>query len=277
VPRRCGMRRLMFLLVALVAGAGLATASAGAPDEPEGSPGMTTVGHGTELVYANCYEHVGGFRVPLSVIRGLVGSELPAGFAYATFDPAQTIGQLNVVGLDCDQGGHRVTDLFVNVVVIVPADFSAGRPTLLRVRTYTNSPKSEARYGLFCFGNVAGLADVEASVEIDPDTGVRRGRVFGTDGVGSIELRTTAPPPAVVIPAATLQHFTVEDGEVHGRIEWGSVDAGVRQRGAESTLVLDGVTYTGFVGQQIFPAEGDPATFFHRSLTRCPPGLDWIQ
>ena len=220
---------------------------------------------------------MGGFRVPLFVIRDLVGSELPAGFAYQTFDPARTIGQLNVVGLDCDQGGHRVTDLFINVVVVVPADFGAGRPTLLRVRTYTNSPRSGARYALFCFGNVVKLANVEASVEIDPSTGVRRGRVFGTDRVGSIELRTTVPPPAVLIPAATLQHFTVEDGEVHGRIEWGSRDAGVRLRGTESLLVLDGVTYAGFVGQQIFPAEGDPATFFHRGLTSCPPGLDWIQ
>lgn len=271
------MRHFTFLLLVLLAGTVLAAASAGAAHEAEGPPGATTLGPGTELVYANCYEHVGAFRIPLSVIHDLVGSELPAGVEYQTFDPARTIGQLNVVGLDCDQGGHRVTDLFINTVVLVPADFSAGRPTLLRVRTYTNSPESHARYGLFCFGNVSKLADVEASVDIDPGTGVRRGRVFGTDGVGSIELRTTAPPPAVVIPAATLQHFTVKDGEVHGRIEWGSIDAGLRQRGTESTLVLDGVTYSGFVGQQIFPAEGEPHTFFHRGLTSCPPGLDWIQ
>jgi hypothetical protein len=271
------MRQSIFLLVALLTGAGLATASAGALADAQRAAGTATLGRGSELVYENCYEHVGGFRVPLFVIRDLVGSELPAGFAYQTFDPARTIGQLNVVGLDCDQDGHRVTDLFINVVVLVPADFGAGRPTLLRVRTYTSSPQSGARYALFCFGNVAKLANVEASVEIDPNTGVRRGRVLGTDGLGSIELRTTAAPPTSVITAATIRHFTVEDGEVHGLIEWGSRDAGVRLRGTESMLVLDGVTYAGFVGQQIFPEEGDPATFFHRGLTRCPPGLDWIQ
>jgi hypothetical protein len=121
---------------------------------------------------------------------------------------------------------------------------------------YTDSPQSKALHGLFCFGNVATLADVDASVEIDPSTGVRRGRVFGSDGNGSVDLRTTAPPPGVVIPAATLQHFTVENGEVHGRIEWGSKDAGVRQRGTESTLVLDGVPYPGIIGQHIFPVKG---------------------
>lgn len=30
-----------------------------------------------------------------------------------------------------------------------------------------------------------------------------------------------------VTGAATLQQFTVEDGEVHGRIEWGSLDTPV--------------------------------------------------
>lgn len=263
----------------LMAGVGLAAASAAAGEHGEGSPGAATLGQGTELVYANCYEHVGAFRVPLSAIRDLVASELPAGFAYRTFDPAGTTGQLNVVGLDCDQGGHRVTDLLINVPVIAPPDFSAGRTTLLRARTYTTSPKSRARYGLFCFGDVTTLADAEASVDVDPSTGVRSGRVVGTDGVGSIELTTTVLPTNRGIAPATLQHFTVEDGEVHGRIEWGSRDAGVLQGGIgatlEATLILDGVTYAGFVGQHVIAAEGGPATFFHRGLTSCPPGLDW--
>jgi hypothetical protein len=109
------MKRALLLIV-LLAGCALAAAGAAAQEDREEPPGPASLGLGTELVYMNCYEHVGAFRVPLSVIRDLVASDLPAGFEYQTFDPARTIGQLNVVGLDCDQVGHRVTDLLVNAV-----------------------------------------------------------------------------------------------------------------------------------------------------------------
>jgi hypothetical protein len=192
------------------------------------------------------------------------------GFAYRTFDTEKTIGQINAVALDCGQGGHDVTDIFLNALVL-----NEGVPTALRVRMYTNSPESNARYALFCLGNVTTRGEVEASVDIDP-TGVRRGRVFGTDGVGSITLMTTTSPQSDLIGAVTLQQFTVKDGEVHGRFEWGSLDAGRRQLGNTSTLVLDGDAHAGIISQHVYPAaEGEPHTFFHGGVASCPPGLDW--
>jgi hypothetical protein len=253
----------------LFASAGLIVGTAAAQDG-EGAPGEP-LGDGTEMIYENCYEQVAGFRVPLSLIRGLVGSELPPSLAYRTFDPARTIGQLNVVGLSCEQGGYEVTDVLLNAPLSVPG-------TALRVRTYTDRPKTKARYGLVCFGNVTTLADVQASVEIDPSTGGRRGHVIASDGVGSVELTTATSPLSSVIAPATLQHFTVRGGELHGRIEWGSSDQGISQTvvASTTTLVLDGTQYTGAAGgQHVFAPEGGPARFFHRGLTSCPPGLDW--
>lgn len=263
-------RALRVVLAILLASAGLVAATARAQGAgADGLPGAA-VRSGTEMIYTNCYEQVGAFRVPLDLIRDLVGSELPPGFEYRTFDAERTIGQINAVAIDCDQGGHEVTDVFLNALVT-----DEGRPTALRVRSYTNSPESNARYGLFCLGNITTLGQVEASVAVDP-AGVRRGRIFGTDGVGSITLITTTSPPTDLIGAVTLQQFTVRDGEVHGRFEWGSKDAGLRQFGSTSTLILDGATYAGFVSQHVFPtAESAPHTFFHRGLTSCPPGLDW--
>lgn len=261
--------RVAILVVAL----GLVAATAAA-QEGGGAP-SDALGDGTELIYTNCYENVAGFRLPLSLLSDLAESDLPVGFSYRTFDPAGTIGQLNVVGLDCDQGGHGVTDVLLNVLVNTPDEFRAGRPTALRVRTYTNTPKSRARHGLYCFGNVTALSDVQASVEIHPTTGARHGRVVVADGAGSIELRTTTNSAPREIAPATLQHFTVEDGEVHGRIEWGSSDPGISEPVAEATLLLNGATYIGVGGQHVFPPEGAPATFFHRGLTSCSPGLDW--
>jgi hypothetical protein len=253
-------------LAVLLVGAGLVSGTAAARSG-EGSP-PATLGEGTEMIYANCYEQVAGFRVPLALIRDLVGSDLPAGLAYRTFDSAGTIGQLNVVGLDCDQGGHEVADVLVNAPLSVLG-------TALRVRTYTSSPEANARYGLFCFGNVTSLGEVEASVEIDPSTGARRGHVAATDGAGSVVLETTTAPTPRTIPPATIQHLTVKDGELHGRIEWGSSDTGISQPVVEATLVLDGVAHPGIAGQHVFAPEGAAATFFHRGLTLCPPGVDW--
>jgi hypothetical protein len=133
---------ILLAIMALVAGTARAHSAAGSPG--------ATVGEGTELIYENCYEHVGAFRVPLDRIRDLVGSELPPGFAYRTFDPERTIGQINAVAIDCEQGGHGVIDVFLNALVL-----NEGQPTALRVRTYTNSPQSNARYALFCLGNHA--------------------------------------------------------------------------------------------------------------------------
>jgi len=271
--------RLMSMLLAVLVGATIAPA---AVDAEEVSPGPPSLGAGTELLYENCYEHVAAFRVPMSFIEGLGGPELPAGFAYRTFDPAGTVGQLNVVGLDCDQGTHRFTDLLVNAVVSVPADFARGLPTVLRVRTYTNSPQTQARYGLFCFGHLTTLGEVVASVEVDPVTGERRGHVFASDGASSIEFTTTVRPPSEAILAATLQHFTVKDDQVHGLIEWGSLHDGLRQRSvpAVATLRVDGSPapiVAVAASQHVFPAEGTPHTFFHRGLTGCAPGLDWIE
>ena len=260
--------RLRAVCAMFFATAGLIAGTAAAQGA-DGSPGAT-VGDGTEMIYTNCYEQVGAFRVPLDRIRDLVGSELPPGFEYRAFDPEGTIGQINAVALDCGQGGHEVTDVFLNVLVL-----NEGLPTALRVRMYTNSPESNARYALFCLGNITTLGEVEASVDIDA-TGVRHGRVFGTDGVGSITLTTTTSPQSDVIGAVTLQQFIVKDGEVHSRFEWGSVDAGRRQLGSASTLILDGTSYTGIVSQHVYPvAEDAPHTFFHRGLTSCPSGLDW--
>jgi hypothetical protein len=262
------MYRFIFALVAVLAGTGLALSST-ATSGAQGLRG-STVGPGAELIYEDCYEQVGAFRVPLDLIRDLVGSELPPGFDYRTFDPERTIGQINAVAIDCDQGGHDVTDVFINALVL-----NEGRPTALRVRMYTNSPESNAHYALFCLGNITALGEVEASVDIDA-TGVRHARAFGTDGFGSITLITTTSPQRDLIGATALQHFTVKDGEVHGRFEWGSVDAGMRQLGSTSTLILDGTTYGGFVSQHVFPAAEDaPHTFFHRGLASCPPGWDW--
>lgn len=256
---------LVRMFVVLLIGAGLVAGTAAA-QAGEGSV-SDTLGDGTQMTYTRCYEQVAGFRVPLETIRGLVGSELPTGLAYRTLDPAGTIGQLNVVGLDCDQGGHEVTDVLVNAVLSVPG-------TALRVRTYTNSPASRTRYGLFCFGNVTTLGKVEASVEIDLSTGARRGHVTATDDVGSVDLQTTTAPTTRSILPATLQHFTVKGGQLHGRIEWGSNDSGISQTLTQATVSLDGVTYTAIGGQHVFAPEGGSATFFHRGLTRCPPGLD---
>jgi hypothetical protein len=269
--RRVSNQRFALIAVfaTLFACAALVAGTAGA-QSADGSPGAT-VGEGTEMIYTNCYEQVAGFRVPLSLIRALVGSELPAGLAYRTFDPAGTIGQLNVVGLSCEQGGRQVTDVLLNAPLSVPG-------TALRVRTYTDSPETSARYGLFCFGNVTTLADVEATVEVDPSTGARRGHVSASDGVGSIELTTTTSALSSLIAPATLQHLTVKGGELHGRIEWGSSDPGISQPvvAATATLVLDGAQRTGAAGgQHVFAPEGGPAGFFHRGLTSCPPGLDW--
>jgi hypothetical protein len=259
---------LLAVLTVLAVSAGLSVGVAAA-EGGDGSPGGP-LGDGTEMIYENCYEQVGAFRVPLDLIRELVGSELPPGFAYRTFDAERTIGQMNAIAIDCDQGGHYVTDVFLNALVL-----NDDRPTALRVRSYTNSPESSARYALFCLGNITTLGEVEASVDIDP-TGVRHGRVFGTDGVGSIRLITTTSPPTDLIGAVTLQQFTVKDGDVHGGFEWGSKGVGMRQLGSTSTLVLDGAAYAGIVSQHVFPvAEGAPHTFFHRGLTGCPPGLDW--
>jgi hypothetical protein len=273
------MRQLKSMLLVALVGATMAPA---AVDAVEVSPGPSLLGAGTELLYENCYEHVAAFRVPISFIEGMAGSELPPGFAYRSFDPAGTVGQLNVVGLDCDQGGHRVTDLLINAIVNVPPAIARGLPTVLRVRTYTNSPQTQARYGLLCFGHLTALGEVEALVEIDPVTGERRGHVFASDGGSSIDFTTTVRPPSEPILAATLQHFTVKNSELRGLIEWGSVHGGLRQRSvpAAATLRVDGApapTVAVAASQHVFPAEGAPHTFFHRGLTGCPPGLDWIE
>ena len=272
----CLVSRVISVLIVVLTVAPLTVASAAAGDASE----PLAPGAGTQLDYEACYEQVGAFRVPVSFIRSLVGSELPAGFLYRTFDPAGTIGQLNVVGLSCEQGGHRVSDMLVNAVMNVPVDFGRGLNTLLRVRTYTDSPESRARYRLFCFGDVTRLADVEASVEI-ADTGARQGHVSASDGETSVEMTTTLPPGTGNAMPATLQHFTVEDGAVHGLIEWGNEHASVIQRTTSplaATLLVDGVAPSGLTvlgAQHFYAAEGGPHRFFHRGLTRCAPGQDW--
>src|SRR4029450_10357950 len=98
--------------------------------------------------------------------------------------------------------------------------------------------------------------DVEAFVEIDPQTGARRGRVVATDGSGSGVLETTtAPTPRDILPA-TLQHFTVKDGQLHGWIEWGSRDSGISQAVTVATAILDGIRYPAIGGQHVFTADG---------------------
>jgi hypothetical protein len=76
---RCGIMdrgaALRSVFAILFASAGLIVGTAAAQDG-EGAPGEP-LGDGTEMIYENCYEQVAGFRVPLSLIRGLVGSELP--------------------------------------------------------------------------------------------------------------------------------------------------------------------------------------------------------
>lgn len=250
------------LVVCLVVGATVMAAGTSA----RAQDGAATPGPGTELAYESCYEHVGGFRVPLS----LFAVALPEGFSYQTFDPDGTIGQLTVVGLDCRLYGTRVVDVFVNASVIPPAGFGAN---LLRVRSYTSRPLSATRFAQWCFGDVVHLGDVESTVTITPAG--RTGRVYGTDGVGSVEMLTMTPGVEVPIPAATIRHFTVKDAAVHGMLEF-TADPALRDRGG-GTLVLDGRDpIPGLIGQHVYPAPGDPFTFTYRGLTACAPGLDWI-
>lgn len=273
---RAAAVELVMTFAVLAAAVSLLTSGAAAQEGGNGPLGGP-LGGGTELIYTSCYEQVAGFRVPLAVVSGLVGSPLPAGFSFRT-SAGGTLAQFNVVGIHCEQGGHGVTDVFVNVPVIAPADFPVPRPIAVRARAYTSSPESNARYGLFCLGNATTLADVHASIEIHPSTGTRRGRVVATDSVGSVVLETTtAAPPTSTIGPVTLQHLTVEGGEIHGRFEWGSSDPGLVLPVAEgaATAVIDGLSYAAFGGQHVFAPDGGPATFFHRGHTSCAPGLDW--
>jgi len=147
------MRRttLSCLVLLLVGGC------AGYVDEDGTAVASDELGRGTELVYENCYEHVAAFRVPITTLSALVGQPLPTGYAYRTFDPARTIGQLVASAVECDQGGHTVTDVWVHVVVLPPPGSVLRQ---LRVRHYTSSPQTRARFGLFCFGDVTGTGEV---------------------------------------------------------------------------------------------------------------------
>jgi hypothetical protein len=258
---RLSIRRPARIAIALgLAIAGPTATSARADDEPD-----VTLGHGTALAYENCYEHVGGFRVPLS----LFAVELPDGFRYQTFDAGGTIGQLTVVGLDCELHGVRVLDVFVNASVIPPPGFTA---SLLRVRSYTSQPLSATRFAQWCFGDAVLLGEVEAAVTITPSG--RSGRVHGTDGTGSIELVTTTPGDERKIDPATIRHFSVKHGRLYGLLEF-TADGALRDRGS-GTLILDGgEPIQGLIGQHVYPAAGDPFTFTYRGLSACPPGLDW--
>jgi hypothetical protein len=233
--------------------------------------GPPVLGQGTDVEYRNCYEQVGGFRIPVSEVAEL-GGALPPGFQYRVVDAAGN-GQLVVVGLDCEYGGARVRDVFINAGVIPPPGISAN---LLRIRSYTSRPDVAVRDAQWCFGDVVSFGEVEAEVAIT-DTG-RAGRVFGSDGVGSIELTTATGAAQGPVPPATIQHLTVKDQQVHGLLEF-TADGAVIVRGtgpASAQLRLDGGSpIPGFTGQHIFPAPGDPFTFVYKGLTACPPGQDW--
>jgi hypothetical protein len=157
------------------------------------------------MIDANCYEQVAGFRGALSLIRSLVGSDLPAGLACRTFDPAGTIGQLNVVGLSCEQGGHEVADALINAPLSVPG-------TAVRVRTYTSSPNSSP-----------SETSPRSQRSRPPSTSIRaRGPAVATSSrltmVARSHLRRRPgrnPPSA----SPTLRHLTVKGGEMRGRIE----------------------------------------------------------
>ena len=244
----------------ILAGVSLAAATAHAQDGTD-----ALLGRGTALAYENCYEHVGGFLVPIAAI----GADLPAGFAYQTVDAAGTIGVLTVVGLDCELAGTRVADVFINIGVIPPPGYSA---RLLRLRGYTSHPLAATRFAQWCFGDVVRLGQVLTEA-VTTDHG-RTGRVYGTDGTGSIELLTTTPGSAIEIPPAKIQHLAGKEDAVHGLLEF-TADAAFRDRGT-GTLILDhGTPIQGVIGQHIYPAPGHPFTFTYRGLTACPPGLDW--
>jgi hypothetical protein len=88
------------------------------------------------------------------------------------------------------------------------------------------------------------VADVCVNVgvlvtDVATDADGRAGGVYGTDGVGSIELLTTTPGREVPIDAATIQHPVAKDGAVHGVLEF-TADAAVRDRGAGSPASRDG-------------------------------------
>jgi hypothetical protein len=236
----------------------------------EGVP-PSALGGGTNLEFRNCYEHVGGFRLPVAQVADL-GGPLPPGFEYRVFDAAGN-GQLVAVGLDCDFGGTRVTDVFINAVVIPPPGFTS---TLLRVRSYTSRPDVAVRFAQWCFGDAVNAGEVTAEVTVS-EMG-RTGRVFGSDEVGSIELTTATGATQAPVPPATIQHVTVKDQQVHGLLEF-TADGAVIVRGtgsASAQLRLDGgPPIPGFTGQHIFPAPRSPFTLVYRGLTACPPGQDW--
>ena len=114
------------------------------------------------------------------------------------------------------------------------------------------------------------------AVGLDCDFGGTR--VTGSGEAGSIEPITATTASEATVAPAVIRHFTVEDQEVHGLLEF-TADGATVVRGtgpASAQLRLDaGTPLAGFTGQHIFPAAGEPFTFIYRGLTACVPAQEW--
>ena len=266
----CAFRSLVVVLV--TAATLVAAGSAAAGDELDRSPGPATLGDGTSLLYSDCYEHLGRFALPIATI----GVDLPDDFQYLPAGPG--MAPVNVVGLDCRLGDERVVDVFIAAPVMAPPGFTPQgvRASLLAVRRYTSRPRAATRLAQWCFGDVVSRGDVSAEDDTFAD-GSRSGSVTVEDGPRSIELHTTMPSttiPGNVMPeaAAIIQHFTVNAGEVLGKLVF-AAGPGTRAINGTARLVLDGVEFSGF-GAHVYPnPAADAFDFTYTGLTFCPPGL----
>ena len=267
------MHRFTKFAAVLVAGGAFAATASATADEQE--PGPATLGQGTQLHYAGCYEHLGRFALPIAV----VGADLPAGFSYMPAPPGSAF--VNVVGLDCRLDDERIVDLFIAApVTTTPDGFTpSGVGRNLRViRRHTTQPRAATRFAQWCFGQVIRGGDGDATVRFT-EQGGRIGDISVGDEVHSIALHTETTAdergePAASLTAGTaIQHFTVGNGHVRGKVVF-EAGPGTRAFDGSAQLTLDGVRYDG-MGAHVYPnALGDPFDFTYTGLTACPPGLD---
>ena len=271
------MHRFTNVVAVLVAaGAFAATASAAADEPAAESPGPVTLGPGTQLLYASCYEHLGRFALPLEAI----GTDLPSDFSYV---PGPTAGTafVNVVGLDCQLDDERVIDLFIAAPVNTTREqFTPPgvRANLRVVRRHTTRPRATTRFAQWCFGEGirAGTGDATAQVT---EEGQRTGDLSFHDATGTIALHTETTSSQRSEPAASLeagtaiQHFTVTDGDIAGKVVF-EAGPGIRAFEGTAQLTLDGVRYDG-LGAHVYPnALANAFDITYAGLTACPPGLN---
>ena len=267
------MHRFTNLAAVLVAGGAFAATTSATADER--APGPAKLGQGTQLHYAGCYEHLGRFELPIAV----VGADLPAGFSYMSAPPGTAV--VNVVGLDCRLDDERIVDLFIAAPVsTTPEGFTppwVGR-NLRVIRRHTTQPRAATRFEQWCFGQVIRGGDGDATVRFT-EQGGRIGDISVGDEANSVALHTETTAdergePAASLQAGTaIQHFTVANGDVHGKVVF-EAGPGMRAFLGTAQLTLDGVHYDGFGAHVYQNSLGDPFDFTYTGMTACPPGLD---